>query len=240
MRPTGGGRLKAKLPTPALVISLIALFAALGGTVYAAKQKKQIQGKVIKVNSLPGNRLKAKSVSGNRLKPGVLPSPQNPITGAEINELSLGPVPRAINAEVADRALSAIDAQTALNAVNAVTATKINGYEAGCLPGTKPFAGACWESSSRGISASAPMAAADCAELGGELPEALMLAAFAEMPGVLIDPGGEWSSDILSYSAGPYGVATVSPNGVIGSGIVQPGGAGSALKQFRCVLPLVR
>ena len=41
-------------PSPALVISIIALFVALGGTVYAASK---INGKTIKVKSLPGNRL---------------------------------------------------------------------------------------------------------------------------------------------------------------------------------------
>ena len=49
-------------------------------------------------------------------------------------------------------AQSAVDAQTALNAVNAVDAKTVNGHSAGCLPGTQPFAGACWQTS-----ASAPV-----------------------------------------------------------------------------------
>lgn len=221
---------------PALIVSLLALVVALGGTVYAAAK---INGKAVKLKSLPGNRLTPHSVAANRLRAGVLPSPQNPITGAQINELTLGPVPTAIFAETADRAQSALDSQTALNAVNAINATKVNGYSAGCLPSTQLFAGACWESSPSGVSMTAPNAAIDCAEKGGSLPDALELAAFAKEPGVNLDSGSEWSSEIISYSAGPYGVATVSPLGVIGSGVVKPEGGGDA-KQFRCVTPLVK
>jgi hypothetical protein len=85
----------------------------------------------------------------------------------------------------------------------------------------------------------APNAAIDCAEKGGSLPEALELAAFAKEPGVNLDAGSEWSTEIISYSAGPYGVAIVSPSGVIGSAVVKPEGTGE-VKQFRCVTPLVK
>ncbi|HUC07739.1 MAG TPA: hypothetical protein VMR96_06585, partial [Solirubrobacterales bacterium] len=60
-----------RLPSPALVVAGLALFVALGGTVYAAK-KARIDGKAVKVKSLPGNRLKVRSIPANRLKPGVL------------------------------------------------------------------------------------------------------------------------------------------------------------------------
>ena len=228
-----------RLPTPALAVSVLALFIALGGTVYAAKKAK-IDGKAVKVKSLPGNRLKLRSIPANRLKPGVLKtagSGQNGalITGAEINELSLGQVPNAAHAETADNAKSAIDAQTALNAVNAITAQSVNGHEAGCLPSTQAFAGACWQSSSSETAVSAPAAANSCAVQGGTLPEALQLAAFAQQPGVILDGGEEWSSDITSYT-GPdlYSVGTVSASGVVAS-------AGSTkAHKFRCVIPLLR
>src|SRR4051812_31387537 len=106
-----------RLPSPALAISALALFVALGGTVYAA-QKAKINGRAIKVKSLPGNRVKLGSLPANRLKPGTLPtglSQSGPITGAEIDELSLGQVPEAAYAETAGRAQSAVEAQTALN-----------------------------------------------------------------------------------------------------------------------------
>ncbi len=224
--------------SPALVISLVALFAALGGTVYAAKK---INGKAIRAKSLPGNRLKPHSVPANRLKTNVLRSlrVKGPLTGADINELTLGPVPSAWHAETADTAQSAGDAQTALNAVNAIDAKTVNGHSAGCASGMLFFAGACWQSSPRPSKATAPEAAIDCASQGGALPEALQLAAFASQPSVKLDAGGEWSSDLWNYSAGPYAVATVLPTGAMGSGLVQPEGGGSETRKYRCVIPLV-
>ena len=58
-----------RLPTPALAVSVLALFVALGGTVYAAKKAK-IDGKAVKAKSLPGNRIKLRSIPANRLSRG--------------------------------------------------------------------------------------------------------------------------------------------------------------------------
>jgi hypothetical protein len=219
-------------------VSLLALFIALGGTVYAAK-KARIDGKAVKVKSLPGNRLKLRSIPANRLKPGVLGTAgldqKALITGAEIDELSLGQVPNAAHAESADFAKSAADAQTALNAVNAITAQSVNGHEAGCLPSTQAFAGACWQSSASDTAVSAPAAANSCAVQGGALPEALQLGAFAQQPGVVLDSGTEWSSDIpVVSSPGLYGVVTVSDSSEVAST------AASNARKFRCVIPLLR
>jgi hypothetical protein len=71
-------RLHLRRPSPALVISVLALFIALGGTVYAASK---INGKTIKAGSIPGNRLK-----------------KHTLTGQQINLGKLGTVPTATNA----------------------------------------------------------------------------------------------------------------------------------------------
>jgi hypothetical protein len=232
-------RRRTRLPSPALAISALALFVALGGTVYAAK-KARVDGRTVKVKSLPGNRVKLRSIPANRLKPGVLASAGAGqagalITGREIDELSLGQVPNAAHAETADSAKSAVDAQTALNAVNAITAQSVNGHEAGCLPGTLAFAGACWQSSSSETAVSAPAAANSCAVQGGTLPEALQLASFSQQPGVVLDSGTEWSSDIPVVSApGLYGVVTVSDSAEVAST------ASTNARKFRCVIPLLR
>lgn len=221
--------------SPALAISVIALFVALGGSVYAAKKAK-INGKAIRAKSIPGNRLQPRSIAANRLKPGVLQSVIStaPLTGAEINELTLGQVPSAAHADSADTAQSAVDAQTALNAVNAVNAQTINGHGVGCLPSTRPFAGACWESSPNSA-VDAPTAARKCAAHGAELPDALQLAAFAEEQGVNLDPGDEWSSDISVFTGlDTYGVATVSANSEINSSL------STTTHAYRCVFPLLR
>lgn len=227
---------QGKLPSPALVVAALALFVALGGTVYAAKKAK-LDGRAIKVKSIPGNRVKPHSIAANRLKPNVLAGLEGhsgKIVGAEIDLLSLGQVPSAAHAETADRAKSATDAETAQNAVNAITANTVNGHTAGCLPGTKEFAGACWQTSASETALSAPAAAASCAAQGATLPEALQLAAFAQEPGVNLDKGTEWSGDITSYT-GPnlYSVATVSSSAEIES----TGSKNS--RKFRCVIPLV-
>ncbi len=226
------GRAGIRRPTPSLVISLLALMVALSGTVYAAGK---INGKMVKVKSLPGNRISLRSVTADRLKPGILPGPGNPITGAQINELSLGAVPTAIFAETADRAQSALDAQTALNAVNAINATKINGFSAGCLPGTQLFAGDCWQTSPSGVSMSAPNAAIDCAQKGGTLPAALELAAFSKQPGISLTAGEEWSSDITNVSGlDAYAVITVTPESKLDFKV------STSPKQYRCVIPLIK
>jgi hypothetical protein len=224
-------------PSPALAVAALALFVALGGTVYAAK-KARISGRAIKVKSLPGNRLKVGSVPTNRLKPGalreVLAQGSGPITGAEIDELSLGQVPEAAHAEIADTARSALDAQTAVDAVNAINAQTVNGHSAGCFPSTVEFAGACWQTSSSESALSAPAAATSCATQGGTLPDALQLAAFAQQPNVNLDSGDEWSSDLTNMT-GPdeYAVVTVAANGSVAFTV------STAPRKFRCVIPLV-
>src|SRR3954453_5676702 len=148
---------------PALVVAAIALVAALGGTVYAAGK---INGHTIKVKSLPGNRLAIGSVPRNRLKPGAVPSAQmapgsiqgdrlapGSVTGLQVDVSTLGQVPSAVHADIAE---SARDAETALNSANATNAQKINGYEAGCGAGTVLFAGACWQTISNNAAANLP------------------------------------------------------------------------------------
>jgi hypothetical protein len=217
---------------PVLVVAGLALVAALGGTVYGAGK---INGRTIKVKSLPGNRLAIGSVPGNRLKPGALQGSAlapGSITGVQIDASTLGQVPSAVHADTAD---SARDAETALNAANAENARTVNGYEAGCRSGTRAFAGACWQTGASETALNAPAAAAACATQGGELPEALALAAFSQQPGVTLATGDEWSGDLTNVSGVDlYAAITVSPAGAVSSAI------STATKKFRCVLPLVR
>jgi hypothetical protein len=217
---------------PALAIACLALFAALGGTVYAAKGK--INGRTIKVKSLPGNRLALGSVPGNRLQPGALTGSAlapGSVTGIQVDASTLGQVPSAVHADTAE---SARDAQTALNAVNAIDATRINGHSAGCTPPARFFAGACWQAGSSEAAVSAPAAALACATQGGELPSALALAAFSQQPGIALAAGDEWTGDIPVVS-GPdlYAVVTVSASAAINSAI------STAARKYRCVIPLV-
>jgi len=219
--------------SPALVVAVLALFVALGGSVYAAKRAK-IDGRAIRSKSIPGDRLKPRSIAANRLKPGALRAAiPTPLTGVDINELTLAQVPDAAHADSADTAQSAVDAQTAVDAVNAVDAKTVNGHGVGCMPNMRAFAGACWEMSAHSP-VNAPTAARKCAARRGSLPEALELAAFAEEQGVTLDAGDEWSSDIPVFTGlDTYGVATVSDSSKINSSL------STTTHPYRCVIPLV-
>ena len=226
---------------PALVVAMAALVAALAGTVYAAGK---INGHAIKVKSLPGNRLAPHSLPANRLKPGTIPSAQltpgsipgdrlapGSVTGLQVDVSTLGQVPSAFHADTAE---SAKDAETALNAANAVNAQTVNGYRAGCLQGTRLFAGACWQTAPN-ASALAPAAAASaCANEGGELPDPLLLAAFSQQPGITLAAGDEWTRNVTNVSGlNSYAVVTVSASGDINFA------AFNVTKKFRCVIPLL-
>lgn len=71
-----------KMVTFSNVIAVIALFVALGGSVYAAGK---INGKQIKKNSIPGNRLKPASITGKQIK-------ANSLTGKQVKGSSLSGV----------------------------------------------------------------------------------------------------------------------------------------------------
>jgi len=95
-------RLALRRPPPALVISLIALFVALGGTGYAALKlpKNSVGSKQIKKNAVTGSKLKANSITGSKVKNGSL-------SGADLKLGSLGTVPSATNATNAVNATNA-------------------------------------------------------------------------------------------------------------------------------------
>jgi hypothetical protein len=75
-------------PSPALVISIVALFVALGGSAYAATK---IGTKDIKANAITTGKIKKNAITTSKIK-------KEAVTGAKINEASLGTVPSATNA----------------------------------------------------------------------------------------------------------------------------------------------
>lgn len=230
------GRRRPERNWAALAIAGLALFVALGGGVYAAtgERGRKIDGHAVRASSLPGNRLIPGSVPGNRLRAGTIPAEKlapGSVTGAQIDVATLGQVPSAVHADGADRAR---EAGRALQAEQAANAARINGFSAGCGPGTRQFAGACWQLAHSEASLEAPDAAASCASQGGELPAALALAAFSQQPGVALAVGDEWSSEI-ALASGPngYAVMTVSSSAVID---YEPS---TSTRKFRCVIPLL-
>ncbi len=214
-------RLKNRRPSPALVVATLALFVALGGTVWAAAR---IDGRSITPKSLPGNRLVVGSLPGNRLRPGA-------IRGNRIDSATLGRVPSAAHAETADAAKSA---DTAIHAQAASDSSTVNGYAAGCPGGTRQFAGACWETRTQPTALSAFEAVASCVREGGGLPSALTLKAFGQQPEVSLDMEGEWTGEVASISSpNSYSVLIVNSAGRVE--FANPNEA----RRFRCVLPLL-
>ena len=110
---------RLRAPSPALVISLIALFMALGGTSYAA------------INALPKNsvgtkQLKKNAVTGVKIKNGA-------VGAAKINPSGLT-VPNAAHATSADSATNATNAAHATTAGSAAPSGAAGGALAGSYP----------------------------------------------------------------------------------------------------------
>jgi len=102
---------RLRKPSPALVISLIALFVALGGTTYAATSLPK--------NSVGTKQLKNNAVTGTKIASGA-------VTASKINTNGLT-VPNAAHATSADSAMSATNATNATNASTATNATELGG-----------------------------------------------------------------------------------------------------------------
>ena len=75
-------------PSPAMVVALVALVAALGGTAYAAQ-------------TINGGAIKKQTIGGGKLK-------QKTLTGYQINTNKLGTVPAATTAQRATNTLWAV------------------------------------------------------------------------------------------------------------------------------------
>jgi hypothetical protein len=105
-------------PSPALVISLIALFIALGGTTYAATSLPK--------NSVGTKQLKNGAVTTKKIKKGA-------VVASKINPAGLT-VPNATHATSADSATNASHATTAVSAAP-------SGSAGGALSGTYPHPG---------------------------------------------------------------------------------------------------
>ncbi len=80
---------RRRRPSPALIISLVALFVSLGGTGYAAVKingknikNKSISGKKLKTGTLTGRHIKNRSLAANDFKAGQLPAGAPGLRGA--------------------------------------------------------------------------------------------------------------------------------------------------------------
>jgi hypothetical protein len=143
-------KIKVTRPSPAMIVALIALVAALSGTAYAALGK----------NSVGTRQLKAKAVTSGKIANNAVTSAKvakNSLTGVDINIGALGTVPTA------DRAGSAGNADT------------VGGHAASCPGGTVLIRGVCFDGSANGEAPTLKAAADACASKGGFLPSPMEL-----------------------------------------------------------------
>jgi len=92
-----------RMPSPAMVVSCIALAVALGGTSYAAitLPRNSVGTAQLQANSITAVKLQTKSVGPNKLQLNAVSDPKvknDSLTGAKINEATLGEVPSAAKA----------------------------------------------------------------------------------------------------------------------------------------------
>ncbi len=102
---------RLRRPSPALAVSVVALFVALGGTAYAGftVPKNSVGTKQLKNNAVTTRKLANRAVTGAKIA-------NNTITGAKLNLSRLGTVPSANHANSADNATNAAAAGSAGNA----------------------------------------------------------------------------------------------------------------------------
>jgi len=88
-------RYLARRPSPALVISLIALFVAMSGTGYAVSK---VGSKQLKKNAVTSSKIKKNAVTSSKIKKNALTGPKikkDSIKGDDILESSIAKVPDA-------------------------------------------------------------------------------------------------------------------------------------------------
>jgi hypothetical protein len=118
-------QLLSRRPSPALIVALLALFVALGGSSYAAVkigardiQRGAVGTRAIANNSIRSADIRNATVSGTDIK-------DDSLTNADIDNANLS----AKSAETAARATTATSASTASNATNADNAGKLDGLD---------------------------------------------------------------------------------------------------------------
>lgn len=93
-------RFRGRLPSPSLILSLLALFVALGGTTYAATAlpAHSVGNAQLRERSVSTDKLRKHAVTQLRLALNSVAAGRvinNSLTGADINEAKLGTVPNA-------------------------------------------------------------------------------------------------------------------------------------------------
>jgi hypothetical protein len=210
-------RKRAWMPSPGMVIAIIALFAALGGSAIAAKKHGGKLGK----NSVGSRQLKAKAVTGAKIANNAVNGTKvanGSLSGSDIDLNALGKVPSAATSD------------------GAGNANTVAGHAAACPGGTVLIRGVCFDGGPVGQASSLAAASDACASRGGYLPDPLELSSTA---GVLnlgsgTPPHFQYTDTYYGNTAGSqYHTILVSNEGMIEKGIDEDA-------EYICAYPLVR
>jgi hypothetical protein len=207
-------RKRAVMPSPAMIVAIIALIAALGGSAYAAAKL----GK----NSVGSRQLKAKAVTTPKIANNAVNGAKvanNSLTGADVDLNALGTVPSAVSS------------------AQAGNANTVANHAAACPGGTVLIRGVCFDAGSNAAVTDVKVAAEKCAEKGGYLPDPLEL---SSAKGVL-DLGKNATPSDRQYtdtyyantSGSAYSTIFVTQNEM-------KEGAFDGDAEYICVYPLVR
>jgi len=203
-------------PSPALVISIIALIVALTGTAYAAQLgKNSVGSRQLKSKSVTTGKIANNAVTGAKVARGTL-------TGDDIKISQLPPVPNA---------------NEAAHAKNADTLGE--NHAASCPGGSTLIRGTCFDLSLNPAVAGVKAAANACAAKGGFLPTVLELYSVRNVInlGTGVPPNYAIADAYFSNTVGTnYRSLTVDGSGKI----AQFDDVDNGLTQFVCAYQLVR
>jgi hypothetical protein len=176
---------KRHMPSPAMVVGIIALIVALTGTAFAGGfklGKNSVGTKQLKSKAVTGAKIANNAVNGTKVSNGS-------ITGDDIDLAKLGTVPSA---------------STSSNAGNANT---VAGHAASCPGGTTLIRGVCFDSSASGPLPEVQKAAEACAAKGGYLPDPLELSSTNNILDLGSGPGENEREYTDTYYANTSGSA---------------------------------
>ena len=142
-----------RTPSPALVISLIALFVALGGTAYAATTlpKNSVGTRQLKSNAVNSSKVKNHSLLAADFRPGQLPRGK---TGAQ------GPAgPQGAQGQAGPQGNPGVSGYTQVDAFSAFDTTTPKTAEADCPAGTKIIGGGAYANVGGGVTGPVALAA---------------------------------------------------------------------------------
>jgi hypothetical protein len=137
-------------PSPAMVVAVVALVAALSGTAYAALGKNSVGSRQLKAKAVTSGKIANNAVTGAKVA-------KKSLTGADINVDALGTVP------------------SATSAAGAGNAGTVGGHAAACPAGTVLIRGVCFDAAPNSAVGSLKLAADACAVKDGFLPSPMQL-----------------------------------------------------------------